>query len=252
MQEPGTSEPQSEQTPEELPAVSESSAEQPAEAEHDADGPVATAAQDAAPIQAGGDGQGGGEGGVGQTDDGPSGAGGDKQWYVLKVQSGREDRIREGLERRVAIEGLQDFFGEIIVPTERVSEIKGGKKRVSERKLYPGYIMINMEINDDTWFLVRETPGIGDFTGGAGKPVAMEQHEVERMLGRETSKQEGQPRLKIDFQPGEQVKVKEGTFENFEGSVDSVDEASGRVTVMINIFGRSTPVELEYWQVEAV
>lgn len=179
-------------------------------------------------------------------------ADGGKRWYVLKVQSGREDRIRESLERRVAIEGLQDFFGEIIVPTERVSEIKGGKKRVSERKLYPGYIMVNMEINDETWFLVRETPGVGDFTGAGGSPVPMQEHEVERMLGRETSKQEEQPRLKIDFQPGEQVKVKDGTFENFEGSVDSVDEASGRVTVMINIFGRSTPVELEYWQVETV
>ena len=180
-----------------------------------------------------------------------------KKWYVLKVQSNREDRIRESLERRVAIEGVQDLFGDIIVPTERVSEIKAGKKRVSERKLYPGYLMINMvdptlQENEAAWFLVRETSGIGDFTGAAGKPVPMEPHEVERMLGRETSKQEEQPRLKIDFQPGEQVKVKEGTFENFEGSVDAVDEANGRVTVMINIFGRSTPVELEYWQVEAV
>lgn len=180
-----------------------------------------------------------------------------KKWYVLKVQSNREDRIRESLERRVAVEGLQNLFGDIIVPTERVSEIKAGKKRVSERKLYPGYLMINMvdptlQENEAAWFLVRETPGIGDFTGSAGKPVPMEPHEVERMLGRETSKQEEQPRLKIDFQPGEQVKVKEGTFENFEGSVDAVDESNGRVTVMINIFGRSTPVELEYWQVESV
>lgn len=178
-------------------------------------------------------------------------------WYVLKVQSGREDRIRESLERRVAIDGLEHLFGEIIVPTERVSEIKGGKKRVSERKLYPGYLMIHMvdptlPENERAWFLVRETPGVGDFTGAGGQPVPMQEHEVERMLGRETSKQEEQPKLKIDFQPGEQVKVKEGTFENFEGSVDSVDEASGRVTVMINIFGRSTPVELEYWQVESV
>ena len=192
------------------------------------------------------------------TDSGAEAEGGDKKkWYVLKVQSNREDRIRESLERRVAIEGVQDLFGDIIVPTERVSEIKAGKKRVSERKLYPGYLMINMvdptlQENEAAWFLVRETPGIGDFTGSAGKPVPMEPHEVERMLGRETSKQEEQPRLKIDFQPGEQVKVKEGTFENFEGSVDAVDESNGRVTVMINIFGRSTPVELEYWQVESV
>jgi transcriptional antiterminator NusG len=178
---------------------------------------------------------------------------GNKRWYVLKVQSGREDSIRESLERRVAIEGLEEFFGEIIVPTEKVSEIKGGKRRVSERKLYPGYIMIQMELNDPTWYLVRDTPGVGDFTGAAGqKPMPMLEHEVEKMLGRETAKEETQPRLKIDFHPGDTVKIKEGPFENFEGNVEAVDEANGRVTVVVNIFGRSCPVELEYWQVEGI
>lgn len=218
----------------------------------DADSPAAGA--ETAGVEADSSGAGVDEsaGAVAEAGDDEPGPTGDKQWYVLKVQSGREDTIRESLQKHVSVEGLDDYFGEIIVPTEKVSEIKGGKKRVTERKLYPGYIMVNMEINDRTWFVVRETPGVGDFTGGGGHPLPMEEHEVQKMLGRETAKQVEQPRLKIDFQPGEQVKVKEGTFENFEGTVDSVDEASGRITVMINIFGRSTPVELEYWQVETV
>lgn len=183
----------------------------------------------------------------------PTNEGNGKRWYVLKVQSGREDSIRESLERRVAIEGLEEFFGEIIVPTEKVSEIKGGKRRVSERKLYPGYIMVEMVLNDPTWYMVRDTPGVGDFTGAAGqKPMPMLEHEVEKMLGRETAKEETQPRLKIDFHPGDTVKIKEGPFENFEGNVEAVDEANGRVTVVVNIFGRSCPVELEYWQVEGI
>ncbi len=173
-------------------------------------------------------------------------------WYILKVQSNREDSIRDGLNRRVAIAGLEKYFGEVIVPTEKVTEFKGGKKRVSKRKLYPGYLVVQMEINDDTWFLVRETPGIGDFTGAAGHPTPMLPHEVSRILVRQEEKSEKQPKLKIAFNPGDQVKIKEGTFENFEGEVDTIDQASGRVTVMINIFGRSTPVELEYWQIEAM
>ncbi|HUT13123.1 MAG TPA: transcription termination/antitermination protein NusG [Thermoguttaceae bacterium] len=173
-------------------------------------------------------------------------------WYILKVQSNREDSIRDGLLRRVAIAGLEHYFGDVIVPTEKVTEFKGGKKRVAKRKLYPGYLVIQMEINDDTWFLVRETPGIGDFTGAAGRPTPMLPHEVSRILVRQEEKSEKAPKLKIGVSPGDQVKINEGTFENFEGEVDSIDETNGRVTVMINIFGRSTPVELEYWQIEAV
>ena len=101
-------------------------------------------------------------------------------WYILKVQSNREESIREGLLRRVAIAGLDRYFGDVIVPTEKVTEFKGGKKRVIKRKLYPGYLVVHMEINDDTWFLVRETPGIGDFTGAAGRPSPMLPHEVQR------------------------------------------------------------------------
>lgn len=173
-------------------------------------------------------------------------------WYILKVQSNREESIREGLMRRVAIAGLGRCFGQVIVPTEQVTEFKGGKKRVMKRKLYPGYLVVQMEINDDTWFLVRETPGIGDFTGAAGHPTPMLPHEVSRILARQEEKTEKAPKLKIGFRPGDQVKINEGTFENFEGQVESIDQTNGQVTVMINIFGRSTPVTLEYWQVESI
>jgi len=175
-----------------------------------------------------------------------------KSWYILKVQSNREDSIREGLQRRVAVAGLDRFFGDIIVPTEMVSEFKGGKKRVVKRKLYPGYLVVHMEINEETWFLVRETPGIGDFTGSAGKPSPMSPQEVNRIIAKQEEKSAEAPKLKIDVKQGDRVKINEGTFENFEGEVDTIDEANGRVTVMINIFGRSTPVELEYWQIEKV
>ncbi len=176
----------------------------------------------------------------------------DLKWYILKVQSNREDSIRDSLQRRVKVAGLDRYFGEIIVPVEMVSEFKGGKKRVVKRKLYPGYIVAHMEINDETWFLVRETPGIGDFTGSAGKPTPMLPHEVAKIVAKQEEKTDEAPKLKISFNVGDRVKINEGTFENFEGEVDSIDEASGRVTVMINIFGRSTPVELEYWQIESI
>jgi transcription termination/antitermination protein NusG len=176
----------------------------------------------------------------------------DFRWYILKVQSNREDSIRDALLRRVKIGGLDDYFREVIVPIEMVTEFKGGKKRVAKRKLYPGYIVAHMVLNDETWFLVRETPGIGDFTGSSGHPIPMQPHEVARIVTRPEEKSDEAPKLKIAFNKGDRVKINEGTFASFEGDVDAIDESSGHVTVMINIFGRSTPVELEYWQVETI
>jgi transcriptional antiterminator NusG len=173
-------------------------------------------------------------------------------WYILKVQSNRERSIAEALERKMRIEGLDRYFDQVIVPTEKVTEFKGGKKKVVERKLYPGYIVVHMHINDDTWFAVRETSGVGDFTGAGGKPTPMLPHEVAKIIQTEEEETTEAPKLDIRFHSGDKVKVKEGNFESFEGEVNTIDEASGRVTVMINIFGRSTPVELEYWQIEAV
>ena len=175
-------------------------------------------------------------------------------WYILKVQNNRENTICDALRRRVAVAGLDDYFGEIMVPTEDVAEFKNGKKRVVKRKLYPGYIVAHMSINDDTWFLVRETPGIGDFTGSQGKPSPMLPHEVDRIVKASQPEEDGGEPVKtaIPFKLGDRVRIKEGTFENFEGDVEGIDEANGHVTVMINIFGRSTPVELEHWQIESV
>lgn len=173
-----------------------------------------------------------------------------KDWYILKVQSNREDSIADALQRRIAIAGLGDYFDEIIVPTEKVSEFKAGKKRIVKRKIYPGYIVVHMELNDDTWFLVRETPGIGDFTGSGGKPTPMLPHEVNKIVSKPDDTAPEQIKNVIPFNQGDRVRIKEGTFENFEGDVDNIDTANGRVTIMINIFGRSTPVELEYYQAE--
>jgi transcriptional antiterminator NusG len=171
-------------------------------------------------------------------------------WYILKVQSNREDSIAAGLQRRVKMAGLDDFFQEIIVPVEMVTEFKGGKKKIVKKKLYPGYIVVHMIINDETWFLVRETTGIGDFTGAAGQPTPMLPSEVARIIPEEDDVETQEPKLQIGVGLGDRVKINEGTFENFEADVDAIDEMNGRVTVMINIFGRSTPVELEHWQIE--
>ncbi len=179
------------------------------------------------------------------------------EWYVLKVQSNREDSVKRNLEKRVRVMGLDKYFGHIIVPTESVTEIKGGKRKVVKHKLYPGYVFIEMEINDDSWYLVRQTSGIGDFAAvdADGKPLTMLPEEVEKILqmeDTETGKGKASDNLRIAFQVGDNVKVTEGTFTNYEGVVDSIDQINGRITVMISYFGRSTPVELEYWQVESL
>ena len=180
------------------------------------------------------------------------------KWYILKVQVNRENSICDALQRRVKIEGKEKFFGDILVPTEDVREFtKSGKQRVVKRKLYPGYVVVRMAINDDTWFLVRDTPGIGDFTGAAGKPVPLSKEEIDRIVAasRPEEVEEGeaeQMKTSIRFKVGDRVRVKEGYFQNYEGEVSNVDERNGRVTVMINIFGRPNPVELDHWQVEDV
>jgi transcriptional antiterminator NusG len=173
-------------------------------------------------------------------------------WYILKVQSNRERSIADALKRKIKVEGLDRYFDDVVVPTEKVTEFKAGKKKVVERKLYPGYIVVHMCINDDTWFAVRETSGIGDFTGSAGKPTPMLAHEVARIVKKDEEEVSESPKLNINFKIGDRVKIKEGTFESFEGEVHLIDEQNGRISVMINIFGRSTPVELEYWQVEVL
>ena len=174
-------------------------------------------------------------------------------WYILKVQSNRERSSSNALKRKVAIEGIEHLFGEIIVPTEKVTEFKNGKKKVVERKIWPGYIAVQMHVCDETWFAIRETAGIGDFTGASGKPVPMQPNEIAMILPQEEEEgTEDAPKLNIKFSEGDKVKVKDGNFENFEGEVHAIDQQNGKVTIMISIFRRSTPVELEYWQVETL
>lgn len=180
---------------------------------------------------------------------------GPMDWYILKVAFNREDSIRDALEKRVKLAGMESSFGEILIPTEDVVTFtRNGTRRVVKRKLYPGYLMVYMSVHDDSWFLVRETPGVGDFTGSGGKPTPMDPHDVERIIKSVRPPDEGEQALKtaIPFRVGDRVRVKEGYFQNLEGDVEKLDEANGQITVMISIFGRSTPVELNHWQVEAV
>ncbi len=184
----------------------------------------------------------------------PESAGSDEEklWFVLKVQTNRERTIKEALLKKIKLEGLEDAFGEILIPSEKVVDTRSGKARELDRKLFPGYIMINMVLNDETWYLVRDTGGVGDFAGAAGKPQPMEQHEVDRMLGKAGGDAQATPKVNIAFAEGDLVKIREGTFEDFEGTISGIDESNGKISVLIEIFGRSTPVELDHWQVEAV
>ncbi len=181
----------------------------------------------------------------------------EKSWYILKVQVNRENSICENLKRRVRLAGVEAYFGEILVPTEDVREYtKAGKQRIVKRKLYPGYIVVHLAITDESWFLIRETPGIGDFTGSSGKPAALSKEEIDRIISttKPEDDEEGEEKIKIGikFDVGDQVRVKEGYFQNYEGEISSIDERNGRITVMINIFGRLNPVELDHWHVEDV
>jgi len=178
------------------------------------------------------------------------------QWYVLRVASNKEEQVREALDRKVKIEALEDRIGRILVPTERRPAPRGrGSKKFVDRKMYPGYVFIEMEpdesgrIDEKAWFLIRETTGVGDFIGSMGKPTPMKQEDVDKMLMQVEKAQEGAP-VAVEFAKGDSVKIKEGAFENFEGVVDEVLADKGLVRVIVTIFGRATPVELEYWQVE--
>lgn len=181
------------------------------------------------------------------------------RWYVLRVASNREEQVKEALSRKVALEGLESVIGRIVVPVEQVKRIRGGKQKVHTRKLYPGYIFMELEpgeggkINDKAWFLIKETMGVGDFVGTEGLPVAMSDTDVAKMLNEvEKATVQANANIKVDFAKGDVVKIREGAFENFEGAVDSIDTERGVVRVIVTIFGRSTPLDIEYWQIEKV
>ncbi|MEK7448634.1 MAG: transcription termination/antitermination protein NusG [Planctomycetota bacterium] len=175
-----------------------------------------------------------------------------KEWYVVRAQTGREETVKLSLEKNIKTKGMEQLISHVIVPTEKVSELRSGKKKVFTRKLYPGYLMVEMELNDETWLTVKETPGIGDFLG-MKKPTPMAKHEVEKIVMLESNaSSEKKPKIKIPFKKDDNVRVKEGPFENFDGVVDEVNATKGLVKVIVTIFGRATPVELEYWQIEMI
>ncbi|KKL13838.1 hypothetical protein LCGC14_2521760 [marine sediment metagenome] len=173
-----------------------------------------------------------------------------KRWYVVHAYSGFEKHVMRTLTERIELEGMEDRFGEILVPTEEVVEMRDGKKRKSERKFYPGYVLVQMEMDDGTWHLVKNTPRVLGFIGGTkDKPAPITEREAESILRRLESGAD-KPKPKTLFEPGEVVRVVEGPFADFNGVVEEVDYGKSRVKVAVLIFGRSTPVELEFGQVE--
>lgn len=187
-----------------------------------------------------------------------------KQWYIVKVQSGREESIKEAIERRVKVEALDEFFDQIKIPVERVSELRNGKRVVRSRKKFPGYLMVHVDFNDRILYLFRETSGVGDFVGATVNraPAPMPPHEVERMLAEEESQKGGvkdgvRQQIKLKFDKGDRVRVRDGTFQGMEGEVKEIVEPKEakdpvRVRVELTIFGRPVPVEVEAWQVDPV
>lgn len=173
-----------------------------------------------------------------------------KHWYVVHAYSGFEKAVVRSLNERIGLSTLQDFFGDVLVPTEEVVEMRGGQKRRSERKFFPGYVLVNMELNDDTWHLVKDTPKVMGFIGGkADAPAPLTEAEARAILDRV---EEGSEKVtpKTVFEPGELVRVIDGPFNDFNGVVEEVNYEKSRLTVAVTIFGRSTPVDLDFSQVE--
>lgn len=173
-----------------------------------------------------------------------------KQWYVVHVYSGMEKSVLKAMLERIERAALQTFFGKILVPSEEVVEIKGGHKSITERRIFPGYVLVEMELTDETWHLVKSTPRVTGFLGGKGnRPAPISEKEVEKIL---SQMEEGieKPRPKVLFEVGEMVRVKDGPFADFNGNVEDVNYEKSKVRVSVAIFGRSTPVELDFGQVE--
>ena len=173
-----------------------------------------------------------------------------KCWYIVQAYSGKEVHVMRAIREYIKLKGMEDKFGEITVPTEEVVEMRGGKKRKSERKFFPGYILIEMQMDDETWHLIRHVPGVLGFIGGTSdKPIPLSDKEVDNILQRV---QEGveKPKPKVLFEPGEVVRIIEGPFADFDGVVEDVNYEKSRLRISVSIFGRSTPVELGFGQVQ--
>ncbi len=172
------------------------------------------------------------------------------RWYVVHAYSGYEKRVQNALKERIELHNMQDYFGEVLVPTEEVVEVRDGKKRKSERKFYPGYVLVQMDMNDESWHLVKQTPRVMGFIGGtADKPAPITEREADAILQRVRDGAD-RPTHKTIYEPGEVVRVIDGPFADFNGVVEGVDYDKSRLQVAVTIFGRATPVELEFTQVE--
>lgn len=175
------------------------------------------------------------------------------RWYIVHTYSGQEDRVKKNLEQRVATMDVKDKIFEVVVPTEEEVEIKEGLRKTVQKKMYAGYLIVNMVMDDESWYVVRNTPGVTGFISAEDerekrpKPVALEQSEVDRIMRRMTSEA---PRVRIGFQKGESVRIKDGPFADFVGAIDEVNEERGKVRVLVSFFGRETPVELDFLQLE--
>ncbi|HLL52293.1 MAG TPA: transcription termination/antitermination protein NusG [Myxococcaceae bacterium] len=176
---------------------------------------------------------------------------GEKRWYVCHTYSGFENKAKKSLEEKIRLEGLQEFFGDILIPTEQVVEMVKGEKKTSKRKILPGYMLVQMEMNDRTWHLVKNTPKVTGFVGAAAnqQPPPISDLELQRLIG-QISEGTQKPRPKVQFEEGDTVRVIDGPFANFNGTVEEVNPEKGRVKVLVSIFGRATPVELDFMQVE--
>jgi transcriptional antiterminator NusG len=172
-----------------------------------------------------------------------------KNWYVVHTYSGYEEKTKLTLEKKIQAQRLEDKVGRILIPTEKVIELRGGKKREADKKFYPGYILIEMELDEETWHLVRNTPRVSGFVGGA-KPMPIPDEEVQQIIQQIEKGPTAQGRTQ--FTQGEQVRIIDGPFSNFTGNIEEVDMDHGRLRVMVSIFGRQTPVELNFFQVEKV
>lgn len=178
-----------------------------------------------------------------------------KEWYVLHTLSGQENKVKESIERRVKQDEMSEYIGEVMIPTEKVSEVKQGKKTTTTRKFYPGYVLAhlalydeNRNLNEKVWYFIQDISGIIGFIGGE-KPVPLRQDEVDVILHQVEAKKE-KVKPKVTFEPGETVKITDGPFLNFNGLIEEADPERGKLKISVSIFGRSAPVELEYWQVE--
>ncbi len=170
-----------------------------------------------------------------------------RAWYVVHCYSGYENKVRHNLEQRIESMGMKDKIFDVVVPTEEEIEVKDGKRRVVERRIFPGYILVNMILTEDSWYVVRNTPGVTGFVGMGDEPTPLRPEEVAQILKRMESET---PRVKVTFRPGERVRIVEGPFHDFRGTVEEIDMERGKVRVLINFFGRETPVELDFLQVE--